>query len=114
MEIQTGEERRVEPRNQLSHEFIVAHPILGERMCMSEDVSLHGAFLVGDFSSVSVGSTIGISFLKQSRRQDVTKATRYRFNATVIRVTERGAGVRFQGLNTEIDAAIFDLMHRGA
>ena len=114
MERQLGAERRSEPRYQVSHKFVVSHPQLGEVACLSEDLSLNGVFLVGDFSGVAVGTTVEISFVRKSRRQDVNKGTRYRFAAVITRITEIGAGLRFSGLTTEIDAALYDLMHRGA
>jgi hypothetical protein len=112
MEFLTGAERRAEVRNSLTHEFVVSHPNLGEVNCFTDDISLHGAFLLGRFSGLSVGSTVELSFIKHSRRQDVDKGTRYRFHGTVMRIVDNGAGVRFQGLTTEVDAALYDLMHQ--
>lgn len=112
MERQLAAERRSEPRYQVSHEFVVSHPQLGEVACLSEDLSLNGVFLVGDFSGVTIGSTVEMSFVRKSRRKDVNKGIRYRFAATIVRMTEMGAGFRFSSVPTEIDAALYDLMHR--
>lgn len=112
MGVQFGDERRVLNRRSLAREFVVSHPYLGEINCLTENVSLNGAFLKGKFSELMIGSTVEISFIKESRRKFTDKATLYRFSGKVMRVEKQGVGVKFLGLTTEIDAAIYDLMHR--
>ncbi|MFV1998317.1 MAG: PilZ domain-containing protein [Acidiferrobacterales bacterium] len=105
-------EKRSEPRHAVTHQFTLIHESLGEITCNTGDLSLNGAFVAGDFSRVSIGSTISVSFILPSKRPGAKSAMRYRFNAIVVRVTVDGAGLSFAGLDADTDAAIYDLMHR--
>ncbi len=107
-----GAEKRSEPRLPITHQFTVAHKTIGEVTCTTRDLSLKGAFVEGDFTKVTIGSTMAVSFILTSRRPGSDKATRYRFSAILVRVTDNGAGLNFTGLDTATDAAIYDLMHR--
>ncbi|MEE8388432.1 MAG: PilZ domain-containing protein [Acidiferrobacterales bacterium] len=107
-----GAEKRSEPRLPVAHQFTIAHKTIGETTCNTRDLSLKGAFVEGDFTKVTIGSTMAVSFILKSRRPGSDKATRYRFSAILVRVTGDGAGLNFTGLDIETDAAIYDLMHR--
>lgn len=107
-----GAEKRSEPRFAVTHQFTLVHESFGEVTCNTGDLSLKGAFVLGDFSRVSVGSTISVSFILPSKRPGAESAMQYRFNAIVVRVTGDGAGLSFTGLDADTDAAIYDLMHR--
>lgn len=105
-----GAEKRQESRSAIAHQFTITHESIGEIVCDARDLSLQGAFLLGDFSWINIGGTISVSFKLSSKGSGSVKL--YRFNAIVVRITEEGAGLNFVGLDVEIDAAIFDLMHR--
>jgi hypothetical protein len=107
-----GAEKRSEPRFAVAHQFTLIHESFGEATCNTGDLSLKGAFVLGDFSRVSIGSTISVSFILPSKRPGAESAMRYRFNAIVVRITGDGAGLSFAGLDVATDAAIYDLMHR--
>lgn len=107
-----GIDKRRDPRLSITHQFSISHQSLGEIECDTRDLSLSGAFVLGDFSSINIGTTIAVSFIIASKRPGSNKALQYSFNAIVVRVDETGAGLNFAGLDAATDAAIYGLMHQ--
>ena len=105
-------EKRSEPRLVIKRQFTINHDAIGEVACNSRDLSLKGAFMLGDFTALSIGSSVAVSFILSSKRPGSNEATRYHFNAVVVRIDNTGVGLNFARLDEETDAAIYGLMHR--
>lgn len=105
-------EKRSEPRLVIQRQFRINHDAIGEVVCNSRDLSLKGAFMLGDFTALSIGSSVAVSFILPSKRPGSNEATRYHFSAVVVRIDDTGVGLNFAGMDEATDAAIFDLMHR--
>lgn len=99
-------ERRDTPRIPIALEAILNYNNRNFQHSVTRDISLDGAFVEAKDASLPKRGTLELAI-----KLPAEGTTRYhRFHAQVVRVTDRGAGLLFDRVETDSYAALLDLV----
>jgi hypothetical protein len=98
-------ERRDTPRVPIALEAMLLYQDKNRRS-LTRDISLDGAFIEADDGAFKNGGRVELSI----RLTNGEEPRYHRFDAQIVRVTEHGAGVAFDKIETDSYAALLDLL----
>jgi len=99
--------RRESPRVNLERDVMLSGGYMSPQFSQTRDISAEGAFVVLGENSLVFGTKVEMALSIQGEKGNSV----YKIPARVMRVTEDGVGLRFEGLDVDAYSVVLGLLY---